>query len=330
MWRAGHPIWLVALSAPLGLRLSGTYATLSGSWSLIAGLLGPLFALSAAIAVVIMMRRGDRRIALLLLLAVNIGLALEDLRFHSSTHHDGLKLMTWNVALGWGDKHRCVQERIAAIEPDIIALQELRQEGSEAIATALNMQCTWSGYFDKPGTNGLAICVPKDWSMGRAGKRRYAKGRSYAFQFAELRPPGGPTFNLMNLHLQSLYLSRRESDRGASTRHLFGHTMARQIWQLFGIMRVATQLTDPLVLAGDFNSTSTTWVHTQLRGAFVDAHRDRGLGFGATRWIAGLLPARIDYLYRSRGLRWTGVTRSVDAGGCSDHRPVVAQMEFAP
>jgi endonuclease/exonuclease/phosphatase (EEP) superfamily protein YafD len=93
-------------------------------------------------------------------------------------------------------------------------------------------------------------------------------------------------------------------------------------------MRVAQDLDDPLLIAGDFNSTPNTWVHGQLRAFLSDAHRARGLGAGITRWIRGMLPVRIDYLYASDAMTWSGTTQSMDKGSCSDHAPVVGYLNL--
>ena len=188
------------------------------------------------------------------------------------------------------------------------------------------MHCTWAGYFPKPGSNGLGLCVPKDWGIHLAQQRRFSNKTQYAYLFAELRPPGRRPFNMMNVHLQSPELSRQQTRATTSAPSIFGHTTARQIWQFFEVMRVAQGLDDPLLIAGDFNSTPNTWVHGQMRQTFNDAHRSSGRWLGVTRWFGGWLPVRIDYLYASKTLAWKGLTQSLDNDGCSDHLPVLGWL----
>ena len=129
---------------------------------------------------------------------------------------------------------------------------------------------------------------------------------------------------MINTHLQSVYLSKLQ--RGSSsTPDVLAHTSAQQTRQLLEMVRVGEHLRDPLLLMGDFNSTPNTWVHNRLRRRFLDAHRTTGFGFGWTRWLYDKIPARIDYLYADRRLRFVGATRSA-ASTCSDHAPVVSVL----
>ena len=321
------PLTLVLL-IPLSLRLLGTYAILSGPWSLIAGVMGPLLGLIAAIvAAVLIKKRPNQRLVFSVMMLLNLTLVIEDVRWSLDDTEQATPVMTWNVALGFSEQHRCVQRVIADHNPRIIALQEIRQEGLESVARALDMRCTWAGYFPKLGSNGLGLCVPKEWTIHLAQQRRFTSHTQYAYLFAEIRPSEGKPFNVMNVHLQSPELSRQQ--KGAkSAPSILGHTTARQIWQLFEVLRVAQGLDDPLLIAGDFNSTPNTWVHGQMRQLFRDAHRRRGRGIGASRWFGGWLPVRIDYLYASRAMDWRGKTRAYDAGGCSDHHPVMGWLNL--
>jgi endonuclease/exonuclease/phosphatase (EEP) superfamily protein YafD len=318
---------LALCTVPLALRLLGTYAILSGPWSLIAGVLGPLLGVLGFFAAGVALMRGGPRIGLGFLACLNLGLAVEDLRLNTKVSQQGLSVITWNTALGYSAKQRCVQKVLGREKAQIVALQELRQDDLENIAVALDMRCTWAGYFPIPGSNGLGLCVPKDWGIHLAQQRSYSKKTQYAYLFAELRPPQGKAFNVMNVHLQSPALSRQQSKRRGPS-GVFAHTTARQIWQLFEMMRVASGLDDPLLLLGDFNSTPNTWAHGQLRERFSDGHRAAGQGLGSTRRLAGWLPVRIDYLYASKHLRWLDGTRSLDDGGCSDHRPVIGRFTY--
>ncbi len=321
---------LLLLLLPLSLRLLGTYAVLSGPWSLVAGVVGPALGLVAmGVALWLMRLDAKRRWAFIALACLNLGLAVEDFRLGLFTPKQGMPVITWNVALGYSegaDRHRCVQRVLGQHEPKIIALQEIRHDGLEGIARALDMHCTWAGYFPTPGSNGLGLCVPKDWGIHLAQQRRFSAKTQYAYLFAELRPPNQQPFNMMNVHLQSPELSRQQTAKDSTTPSIFAHTTARQIWQFFEVMRVAQSLDDPLLIAGDFNSTPNTWVHGQMRQAFVDAHRHAGRGLGLTRLIGGWLPVRIDYLYASATLAWLGVTRSLSNDGCSDHLPVLGWL----
>jgi endonuclease/exonuclease/phosphatase family metal-dependent hydrolase len=314
-----------ALLAPIALRLLGTFAILSGPWSLIAGVCSPVLGLVAVGLGAWAWWRLQPRWLFALLAALNLGIAFEDFRLPLQHAASGVSVLTWNVALGFSDQHRCVQSALAASGAEVLLLQEIRKAGLDGIATALAKTCTWVGYFNAPGANGLGLCVPKSWTIKLAQQRPFSRRLRYAYLFAELHRPGGKPINIMNIHLQSPELSRQQ-EKTTATAKILAHTTARQIWQLFEVLRVAQELSDPLLIGGDFNSTPNTCVHQQLRSGFVDAHRSHGSGIGATRLIGSFFPVRIDYFYASKELVWSGPTRSLDHQGCSDHNPVLAYI----
>ena len=204
------PLTLILL-IPLSLRLLGTYAILSGPWSLIAGVVGPLLGLIAACgSAVLIIRRPHQRRVFIVMMLLNLTLVVEDIRWSLDETDQAIPVMTWNVALGFSQQHRCVQKVIAEHNPRIVALQEIRQEGLESVARALDMRCSWAGYFPKLGSNGLGLCVPKEWTIHLAQQRRFTSHTQYAYLFAEIRPTEGQPFNFMNVHLQSPELSRQQ------------------------------------------------------------------------------------------------------------------------
>jgi endonuclease/exonuclease/phosphatase (EEP) superfamily protein YafD len=315
-------LWTAALSLPLGLRALSLFASLGGPWTLIIGVVGPGLALVAAPLCARLMWRARPAPWWALLLTVNLGVALEDCG-GGGGNGSGHRVMTWNVALATGERLDCVARRVRAERPGLLAVQEVRQKELDELASKTDMACTWVGYFSTHSGNGLGLCSAPGWRVDRPRQRRF-RDFGYAYQFAEVTAPHGALFNVINTHLQSVYLSKLQR-RSSSTPSLLAHTAAQQTRQLLEMVRVGDHLRDPLLLMGDFNSTPNTWVHERLRRRFSDAHRATGTGLGWTRWLFDLLPARIDYLYAGRGMSFVGATRS-DPSACSDHSPVVSAL----
>jgi endonuclease/exonuclease/phosphatase (EEP) superfamily protein YafD len=94
--------------------------------------------------------------------------------------------------------------------------------------------------------------------------------------------------------------------------------------------------TDPIIIAGDFNSTPLSDVYRRLEAHFTDAHRAVGWGFGHTypstaRYMFNLpMPSRgvrIDMLFYSDA--FTALDMHVSsAHGESDHLPIVATLAW--
>ena len=86
----------------------------------------------------------------------------------------------------------------------------------------------------------------------------------------------------------------------------------------------------PTILMCDCNMTDTSQTYAQLSSSLTDSFPEAGWGFGFTyapklrRWSFPI--KRIDYVWHSKGLRATKAI--VGEGPGSDHRPVIAYLEF--
>ncbi len=81
----------------------------------------------------------------------------------------------------------------------------------------------------------------------------------------------------------------------------------------------------PVVVAGDFNDTPSSYTYRMLKGDFTDGFRESGQGFGGTfRYIGGLL--RIDYILYDARLKSTDYR--ILPEDVSDHKAVVADLQL--
>lgn len=81
----------------------------------------------------------------------------------------------------------------------------------------------------------------------------------------------------------------------------------------------------PVILAGDFNDTPSSYTYRQLKGDMTDGFCTVGSGFGDTfRYLGGVL--RIDYIFYDDN--FTGVDYDILEDDLSDHKAVVAGLEF--
>lgn len=122
----------------------------------------------------------------------------------------------------------------------------------------------------------------------------------------------------------------------APAARLFGIESALRSQEIGYALDVAAQVTDPLLLLGDFNITDQTEDYARITARYVDAFRSSGTGFGASfpnfsrfayrlRWLPPII--RIDYVFYDA--HWEAVSAYAlgDHGG-SDHYPVLAELAF--
>ena len=96
-------------------------------------------------------------------------------------------------------------------------------------------------------------------------------------------------------------------------------------------LQMAGEISQPLILAGDFNMPADSAVYRETWGRFNNAFSRGGFGFGHTErpgsfgWLFGV---RIDHILSGRNWRpfrcWVGP----DVG--SDHRPLIADLAWRP
>lgn len=144
----------------------------------------------------------------------------------------------------------------------------------------------------------------------------------------------GRTVRVFSVHLQTSGIAalrlrfRKDYNRDAPVDRVLGEVernsriRARQVREIRDIID-STRL--PLILAGDFNDTPSSYTYRRMRGGLTDGFQSTGSGYGGTfRYVGGLL--RIDYIFCNDDFRFVDyVTLNDDL---SDHKAVVAELRF--
>ncbi|MBM65246.1 MAG: hypothetical protein CMH55_03310 [Myxococcales bacterium] len=325
------------LCVPLWLRLFLGLEKLDGAWSLIAGPILPVAGLIAALIAVGLRRRLDPRLALSIA-AFNLAVTVEDIAVGGMGPDEGWPVLTWNLAdaAGYPSQMDCAVSTLSKQPRGFWAFQEMSREETKVLEARLRLQCLHLEYHDRGSRNGPALCVPAEdgWVVQSGYAHKMTGDAVNRYLFAEVIPPQGPVINVANVHLQSYWGSRASDEpqgKGlfsqlTSARKRLQKMARRQRAQVTRITQRYGGMKDPLLLLGDFNSTANVWIHHHLRQTFQDAHRQRGWGLGGSRPVAALgqrVGPRVDYLYASPGLRWSGETQTIKGSeACSDHRAV--------
>lgn len=242
---------------------------------------------------------------------------------------DAVTVMSWNLRRLWGgpddagDATKCAIDTIAAADPDVLALQEVSLDDVKKLEAGLGLTCVHATYRSGggPTKGGLAACARgPEWSLRSGSGQRFVDPADWHYVFAELAR-GGRVFNLMNVHLHPYELAMND---WITVQRQGRQVMAAQSDQTAALLERMGRLEDPTVVAGDFNSTRDAALHAGMRRHLTDAWERGGLGFGGTVHLMGMAPLRVDYVYASADLAVSGAR--VDHAGCSDHRPVLADL----
>jgi len=135
----------------------------------------------------------------------------------------------------------------------------------------------------------------------------------------------GRRLTVIDLHLNTAAEPASLTDhRGSMAAYLRGSTGARAT-QISELLKIATHITGPLIVAGDFNTPPRGRIYSRMAGRFRDTFRASGWGFGYS-YRSNLPLMRIDYVFAGKGLHPVRCAAPALAG--SDHRPVVADISF--
>ncbi len=146
---------------------------------------------------------------------------------------------------------------------------------------------------------------------------------------------GGETYVLYNVHLQASNVLVQVDTGGSLADYTRAGIYAREAQVQRLVADIATR-TEPVLVAGDFNSTDRSDGYQLLARELTDAHRAVGWGWGHTfpayggSWRGLPIPARLtrlDMIFCSKELVPVAC-RVASAHGESDHLPVVAQLAW--
>lgn len=255
-----------------------------------------------------------------------------------------VRVMSWNLRRLWGgpddqgDPFACAVQAISDADADVLTLLEVSSDDVQKLERALGMDCTQHAYHStsNPKQGGLAACARGDWSVRTGQAMRFVDHEDWYYVFSEVEH-NGTLFNLLAVHLypyeyvaQKLRTGVRSLAQGqADELQELGAESSKivrgQSDQAAALLDRVAKFEDPTVVAGDFNSTRDASLHMHLREHLVDGWERGGEGFGGTVRLFDWLPLRIDYVYASPDL--PVVKAELPDPGCSDHRPVVVDLD---
>jgi len=144
-----------------------------------------------------------------------------------------------------------------------------------------------------PGRYPIGQVTPLDFAGSANNAPKAERGAAACF---ELLAPAGP-INLINVHLASPH-------SGLLTMiHDHGNALAENIqrrWSESEMLRDLVEHTpEPVLLAGDFNTTDDSPIFREHWADFTDAFAERGFGFGYT-YLIDHTQLRIDHILTSQ------------------------------
>ncbi len=221
--------------------------------------------------------------------------------------------------------------------PDIVALQEVDrfwarsaytdQPAVIAAGLLMNHHCFASNLDHGPDTHSN---VPHQYGtaiISRFPILSCSNTLLTTFSGWEQRGILGALINVRGVptHVYSTHLQASRTVRG-----VFQTAVPQRVLQVNDIMDLLAEVTDPIVLMGDFNAGSTSTEMRPLYTRLLDVWREAGTGSGNTSpaRLSGDPTSRIDYIFVSPSVAISSVYVPIDSQTrlASDHYPVVANI----
>lgn len=278
------------------------------------------------------------------------------LKARETTSESGIRLVSYNVHSLYGNPvtrkvkktRSLVTEFLASRDADIVCVQEFFAIGEDFNETLLKFATSirlenftfrnYQEFANKKKINAIATFsrypILHEGYLGLPGQWNFAV-------FSDLLV-GRDTIRLYNVHLQSIRFGQEDysfyshlTDPDREQPLLIGEGSKRMLWKLRkAFIQRASQVdllkkhmascTYPIILAGDFNDTPTSYTYNQLSAGLGDSFVECGSGL-LNNTYAGQLPSfRIDYILHSNHFRATSYMRPrIDL---SDHYPIMATL----
>ncbi len=254
------------------------------------------------------------------------------------------KVMTYNVRMfnhyAWladDDVPQKIATEIEQQKPNILFIQEYYQ-------TEKTPEFSFKHHYAKMTNVGknYGLAIYSDYPILNKGTVDYSDSshlENNQFIFADIDIKGN-TYRCINAHLASVGLGNSDYKRLSNPTEGTQQEIERGFWQIAvrigkAFKRRTTQAEAlvsaieespfPVILAGDFNDTPSSYTYKRINNLLEDSFLESGKGFSKT-YAQALIPLRIDYVFHGETLR--AFNYHVSNQKLSDHYSVSVELEI--
>jgi endonuclease/exonuclease/phosphatase family metal-dependent hydrolase len=231
-----------------------------------------------------------------------------------------LRILTYNImGLSYSSPFEIARadslfNHIHKLKPDVVCLQELSYVNrNKSLLQKLQKECGLKYFYTSFDVNWRHANV--EAGVGQAILSRYrlfnfrhvlvVRGSSNGAISTDVCY-GDDTLSLINVHFQSIGLSKREYNSSGSAKGYEStvtkvrNAFLRRGRQVDQVKKAAEEVRHPLIICGDFNDTPQSYTYHTMSGGMLDTWLENNFGMGST--FAGPLPyLRIDYILTPPG-----------------------------
>ncbi|MEP0262402.1 endonuclease/exonuclease/phosphatase family protein [Dokdonia sp.] len=261
----------------------------------------PVLILINAVFLIYWILRAKRQLFLSAFVLI-IGLGHISSLYHfgsNTTGIDGLKIMSYNVRSfninEWSEQKNIgprILEFVLKENPDVICFQEYNSEHE--------LSNDVYPYHYKKMINDSKIfgqIIYSKYPIINGGSLDFKKtGNNVIYADVVI---ANDTIRIYNVHFQSLRVSSKFNTlKDEDSKRLLGRigeAFKKQETQVMQFLESEKKSPYPVIVAGDFNNSSTSYMYRKIKGEKIDAFEKAGSGTGRT-FTFDFVPLRIDFI----------------------------------
>lgn len=265
---------------------------------------------------------------LVLVLGWYLNAAIVKLVGKEDVKENGLSIMSYNVRMfnhwKWINDENISEKIFGFISnknPDVIVFQEYHTFEENSLNYKYNY------IKSKKNSNITALAIFSKYPIINKGSLELEKTANNII-FTDIIK-NKDTIRIYNLHLQSLELNTEKENFGQEN----SEKLVFRLKERFTMQAAQTEVflqhqkkwNGKIIIAGDFNNTSYSWVYNQIANDKKDAFLEAGKGFGKTfnYWF----PMRIDFILTDENATINSFHTYQEEKN-SDHFPILANISF--
>jgi endonuclease/exonuclease/phosphatase family metal-dependent hydrolase len=245
----------------------------------------------------------------------------------NETYNNSLRVLSYNVRLfnayeknPKDNANHFISRLIREYQPDVIFVQEYFHENEIDFS---DYPFNFIHYNDPKGKFGHALF--SKFPMANTGAFDFKESNNNSL-YADLIMKDD-TLRIYNVHLQSLGIepsvSSLQNGDKERLRNRLVQTFMKQQHQSELIHQHKEKSPYPVLICGDFNNTSFSYVYRRMKAEMKDAFVERGAGIGTT-YRFDFYPMRLDYILTSNDFEI--LEFMTHKSSFSDHLPISASL----
>ena len=181
-----------------------------------------------------------------------------------------------------------------------------------------------NSYIRESTLNEIGIAIYTKYKIMAGGKVYFPQSANGAV-WVDIKLPDSSIVRIINVHMQTTGMNKGFRLGIVGTLMNINDNAKTRATQSRIIHNLINNTKYPVILAGDFNDTPSSYTYKTIKGKLKDSFKEKGIGLSGT-YKHKFSFLRIDFIMHSKEFRC--INYHSPSHEWSDHNPVVAKFEY--